>query len=212
MAHLDQTRLAILALVIGTFFVASRSNADEVGGFEFSSNAFADNIVSFSPGVDLINSNTIEEALFGSDTSTGISYFNALPGSIELSFDDNLVVNGLGDDIVVFEFGSNEDSIIVSSPQAEIATTITSFDTGFDSGFGSFPLFAATLDLSDLGVSANGTISTLQLSFFDADGDGLSFTPSAVGALHTSIPEPSAGVLGVVFLALSLTHSRRTKC
>lgn len=180
-----------------------------VGGISFDDHAFADRLVSSvgtfstSPGTGL------EAALVGSST---LDYAFSFSPNAELvmAFDDNVVVNGAGNDLAIFELGVN-DSFGLSI--GGLTRTFTTHSTGFFNGLSSINV--ALIDLSLFGLAPGAAISQVRVfpMLNGATGSVPSFT--VFGALHTQpgaapVPEPTTLVLlGGAFMGLALRRRQR---
>ncbi len=171
-----------------------------VAGFSFDDNAFADSLVSssdLSQFVILGGASSVEEALTGSNSGT--SAFSAMDNAfVELGFIDNLIVNGAGNDLAVFELNVPEDMIVTING---MIVTRPQVDTGFDSAINGFDINVSLFDLSDFGIALGGTASsaifnilcTVEASINLGCTVGAPVAPAlvVVGALNSvSVPEP----------------------
>lgn len=147
------TTLLALALSIGT------AHAATVGSFTFDDNAFADDAM-----VALTIPGTRGPAQSPASAADGdLSTASNLNDSfVELFFTDNVLINGPGDDIVIFS-NSNNNVIrlwagLNNGPWTTgIGSTIVPVDApGNTSGFG---IAAATIDLSTLGYADGAEIT-----------------------------------------------------
>jgi hypothetical protein len=221
----DAMRLAIL--VLGLLVVAGAAGAAPItiAGFTFPAGeqAFADDAFlasgtirtgSFFTGACC----TVAEVLSGSDISTGVNNNTGDSGIVEVRFTDNAILNGPGDDLVIFELSGPlpvgtldpRERFGVSVFAASTFTPFLYFDpvaTGVNSGGDpTLDVFAVTVDLSIFGVLAGESVDRLQLHIFDV---GLGTKSADVAALGV-IPEPgTAGLLGFGLATLSLLGRRR---
>ena len=207
--RVSKLKQIICGIALGVVTI-TQAHAIMIAGFNFDDNAFADTAGNADTGFSLLGGATsLDDALTGSDTSTGISYFGSLPGSVDIGFTDNLIVNGIGNDLMIFEFGNAQDSLDLTIGGSSINTGLSTV-TAFGSGLGSFPIYYWSMDLSDFGMAFGATVSALTLSNFDADGNGTSATPSVIAALNSaSVPEPTTFTLmGLGLVGLGLARKR----
>jgi hypothetical protein len=214
----------IIATAIITFASYSAHAAPiMIGNLTFDESQFVDEILSISgtgtpitfevpgDGTFPLNGITPEVALTDTDINTGL-FCNPAPCDIELLFTDNIMVNGLGDDLLLFEQGGVEgfsltiNGIMLAFPDSAATTDPTVVDA--DGAL--LNMFRA--DLSDFGVALNGTIDSLILNLTPTAFFGTS-DPMALVALNSeSVPEPSiialfaVGLFGLGF-ARRRTHS-----
>lgn len=179
-------------------FLACAGPADAVtivAGIAFNDNAFADVLLSESGTFSVIGAGSLEAALTDSDLATF-----ALGGmSVDLGFTDNVIVNGPGNDLALFDLG-NPDPFQITIEIGGSTLTLNSVSTG-ETVF--VPALNATFDvnvveanLDDFGFAPGGTANTISVGF-------LSGSLAVVGALNslTTVPEPAT----MVILGLGLT-------
>ena len=179
-----------------------------VGGYNFEDNAFADTLISSSGGYS-VTGDSLAAALtdknpgtFALSTTLGVTDF------VQLGFTDNVLVNGLGADLVLFELGVPSVfgvSITIGGTTRSYASVSTGAQAG---GFG---LNAAAIDLSDFGIAFGASLSSIVILMGDASNTQPSL--SLVGALNSrelgsQIPEPASLSLAVIAL-LGLAATRR---
>ena len=143
-------------VVFFILFWPAVTSAITVGGYTLANTAFADTLLE---GVGAFTGNA---ALPGAITDMSAdSYITATVDNayVSLGFSDNALVNGPGDDLVLFEIGM-PDSLSVSLVADSPAVTYTSVDTGEVTNSG-FSLNAVAIDLDDLGVPANAALSSI---------------------------------------------------
>jgi hypothetical protein len=201
----------LLGAVCACFLIPSFQSANAsivLGGITFDDNAFADEVVSYTPGIiferqltspfDRIVT-TPEDAVLGADLAS--STISMSGGEIlEVAFTDNAVVNHSGNDLAIFElFGSVEfGNITINS----ITSSLSGISLGSipipGTSFSNF-VNVAKVDLSDFGIGLGDSISSLSLAV-----TGSSSEYAAFGAI---IPIPAAawlfgsGLLGLIGIA-----------
>ncbi len=187
--------------------MAGTANAITIGSFTFDQNAFADavgtttgTITTFetiaTPPFFLIDQILVGAALTGSDLNSGV--FCDLSCTIELLFTDNTVVNRVGTDLILFEQGAPESTIVTIDGMTR---TISSFSTQsglVDLSGALINIFE--IDLDDFGIASGGLISSVILDLNAAGGSGP--FPSSDPLVLAAIPEPSTLALFATGLAL----------
>ncbi|QDU68744.1 DNRLRE domain-containing protein [Engelhardtia mirabilis] len=137
-------------------------------------------------------------ALFDGDSTEAWCFGKLM---VRLDFVDNVVRNGPGPDLVVFEIGGAEAftlSILVESLCTWTAPrNYVPVATGFTQdlcGTGSQPINAAAIDLSDFGVLPGATVRRVLLDNKGVYGGAVGADPAAVLALHSdpasAVPSP----------------------
>jgi len=197
-----------------------------IGGFAFDGeSAFADDATYLSgetvyifhpPGTDWTsapgNSTTdLDAYLTGSDITNGVDGGGI---TFDLDFIDNAIVNGAGDDLVVFETIAAESFDLALfdgglTPFMTFTPIFTGTTVGAEVGStNTGNLNAAAIDLSDFGIAAGATISSLRIRTVVGGGSVPGSLAGAdivaIGALNSrAVPEPStfallaAGLLAV---------------
>lgn len=174
---------SILALLL-----APASQADIVKGpYTFADDAFVDELLGTGGTVNPSPAGG-DVATFITDTSLATAVFLGNGGFVDLAFTDNVVVNDVGADLVIFDKGAlffpkRYDVTI------EIGGTTQTFVPGnvfFADGLTTTR--AVEIDLTDFGFAAGATISTLRLSRFA--GQPQSPAISGVAALSSGPPGP----------------------
>lgn len=214
--------LGLAALIAGA---APASASVVIGGYTFDVNAFADTAVSGGSGSGSIFtfsappgglSPSLQSALTDKSADTG-TYFSAgstsgLTAFVDLGFTDNVVVNGAGVDLVIFEEAAAQ---FVRVTIGGVSLELPGIDTGIDNGWG-LNINAVVVNLGDFGVAAGDTVSGMRIDLSGPMGNG-GTTPSIleVGALNSrtpggTVPEPASWALAALgLLGAAATRRRR---
>jgi len=174
-------------------FASPAAATVSIAGLDFDDNAFVD-AVDGSTGSNLV----------GPDITTWLNFDTE---SVQISFTDNVAVNGPGADIAVFTAWL--DTIFLSQQVDQSGDPIAPFvqadpiDTGLKTGGTSGPpLGLLEVDLTDLGVPPGAAVSTLMLGAPDTA------SIAAVGALHSraagSVRAPAATPFALILLVVAL--------
>ncbi len=195
----------LLALGAAALAASAASASVSVGGYTFDNNAFVDALTA-SSGSYTTSGGSLASVL--TDVNAASYAFSFSPGAyVDLSFTDNVAVNGAGKDIVLFELGVPDGWNVTIGG---ITNSYTSAGTGFTAG--GFGLNAAAFDLSDFGIAAGSSISSLRLSFFTAGGGTIAST-SLIGALNSGpaggVPEASTWAMLIAGFGLTGAAMRR---
>lgn len=173
-----------------------------IAGIEFNHNAFADILISSNPTTSVPfvypidpslyvttygivgDAANIEDAVIGDDITTAAGNW-AEDGYLELGFSDNWLINGDGNDLVLFELGYSIDSFGLSlEPTGQVIEYASAF-TGYytrSSGINALvPINVAFVDLDDFAIPAGSSIGR----FFIGGLDTLT-TLSVAGALNST--------------------------
>ncbi|WP_321371048.1 hypothetical protein [uncultured Desulfuromusa sp.] len=207
----------ILSLMVFALSLSlhTSSQAAEVGGINFSDNAFADSIASsdFTGGYGSAYGeilSTWEEALIGSNVYTWMEYgeHDLLPGEdgdynstappsqfVELNFTDNAVYNGPSADLIIFEYG-DVNSVLVAldlyslqNPYDPLSKVVVVTPVAVQP-----QINAGYVDLSGLGVAWGESINSVFISsalgengevYWGTEPNWGVPEVSAVGALYT---------------------------
>jgi VPDSG-CTERM motif len=190
------------ALLMSLLLNAAPAHALVVGGINFDSNAFADTLQS-SSGSFSTSGGALSSVLTDVDAATYAFSFS--PGAyVQLGFTDNLVVNGAGNDLALFEVGV-PDSFRFSLTIGGFTQTYNSVATGDTAG--GFSLNLAQVDLSTFGVAAGATIDSIVIGLDIPASGGTVPSLSLVGAINSrsaGVPDGGAtlGLLASSCLAL----------
>jgi len=140
-------KLHLITLLVTALAGASLSKAAIViGGYSFDDNAFADTLIS-SSGAFTTSGGSLSSVLTDKDASTYAFSFST-DAYVELGFTDNLLVNGLGADLVLFELGE------LDTFKISIGRTTNSYTTTFTGQtVGGSNLNAISINLDDFGVA-----------------------------------------------------------
>jgi len=198
-------RLGIYCAAAAMALFGNTASALVVGDFIFDDDAFADRAVISSTVSGTRGPAVGVESAADGDLSTAANINDSF---VEIFFDDNVLINGPGEDIVIFS-GTNNNVIRLSTgPQTAVVTGsgnfIPSGATGNTSGFS---LNGAAIDLSTLGFADGAEVTD---GLFLSRG-GVFTTVWDVAALNSrsvvsAVPLPASlplmlgaiGVLGLV--------------
>jgi len=182
-----------------------------VGGISFDDNAFVDTVIQEnSPLFPFYGALTVSDALVGSNPANGV---DLLTGSVLLGFTDNLVVNGTGSDLALFEggplFSPPPEGFVVSLSVSGLSTpgefvVVPVSDTGFNAASND-SILVGYLDLSSLGLPVGATINQIAIATDIATAVVGGADLTVVGAINNSspvVPEPASlaiwSMLGLV--------------
>lgn len=223
-------RLGILFSVVIAFSPARAVAAPVVvAGFTFSAGeeAFADYAELVSGSIRLCGAtNSIASALTGSDLLDCINSADSAGGIVEVLFTNNVIVNGPGPDLVIFELsgplgGGTPDArevfgvSVFDGASFSAFQTVTPVDTGFRTTGGVNPngVFAVQLDMSTFGLAADASTDRIRLHIYNVNLGTKSGDITTLGALNSGAPIPEPGtalllVLGLIVLRLAAIQRR----
>ncbi|GMQ88171.1 MAG: hypothetical protein BMS9Abin08_1398 [Gammaproteobacteria bacterium] len=190
-------------LALPVFLVAGSAQAAIIGGFNV--DKYANTLDAITPSSAALDLVLTGGTLPGVITDQSVDTFLNLPGGatdpsvvLTLGFLAGDLVNGVGDDLVLFEIGTPDAfSLTINGTTLSVAMTL---DTG-DKITGGAQLNAIAIDLNDFGVAADAAISSIDVGL--ARG-GASF---ALAGTLVAVPVPAAvwlfgsGLLGLVGVA-----------
>jgi hypothetical protein len=218
---------AFLCLLIACFTpVVAHSAPISVGGFTFADGetAFADDAsfvsgsgVRFTCTAGGIAATSFAGALTGSDVTQCVNVEGGGNGVVEVQFTNNVVLNGSGTDLVIFEVsGPQPPGVADPAERFEVSvfdgtafSAFVAFDpvaTGFHTPDPTLDIFAVQIDLSAFGLAAGAVVDRFRLHLFDNGLGSKGADIAALGALSSgpSVPEPS-----VVLLLMAALVTRR---
>lgn len=217
----------VIPFLVGVFGVLPVAlSAATLGSLTIDDTAFVDDISVVSGSLRTYDSSiggvaghdvrSPDEAGSGSDINSGI--WCTADCSFDAFFLDNHIVNGAGNDLVIFEGGANEDLSVTAN-----GVTLT-LDTDFDieeAGFvdaENFQVGYWLIDISAFGIGSGDILSSLRIDLlFDETrgGDFASADFVAAGGLNSVVvPLPASLPIllsGLGFLGLLASKRRCTK-
>lgn len=179
-----------------------------VGGFTFPAGeqAFADDAILVSGVITGADAAGIRSTLVGSDISDSFNTGDSDGGIVEVRFTDNLILNGPGTDLVIFELSGDKsvgtpdpkeifDVSVYDGSAFSAFVTVTPIETGFpDPADTSLDVYAVEIDLGAFGIPSGGTTDRVRLHIYNPNLGSKSADLTALGALY-SVPEPATGLL-----------------
>jgi hypothetical protein len=174
--------MAVIALLL-SFFVAGYADATSIGGLEITS--FADSLSSSSGDFTTVGG-TLAAVLTDQDPATYA--WSWTPGAYVVLNFSTPIVNGPGVDLALFETGAT-DTFKLSLTVGGTTINYPSVYTGLPAG--GFNLNVATIDLTNFGVAADGTVNQIVVGLDIEGGTGTVPSLSLAGALN-AVPVPGA--------------------
>lgn len=228
--EVPRMRIVVLSLIALSIPSLAKAAPISVGGFTFAEGeaAFADSAsLAFGSGVRFncvaggTAASSYAEALSGSDVTQCVNVEGGGDGVVEVRFTDNLISNGSGADLVIFEVSGPQspgtpdprERFEVSVFDGSAFSAFVAFDpaaTGFDTPDPTLDIFEVQIDLSSFGIAGGGSVDRIRLHLFDNGLGTKGADVAALGALH-SVPELSTLLLalsGVTLLAASRATRR----
>ena len=209
------------AAAAGLLIAASGAQAAlSIGGLTFDDKAYADRLIS-SAGDYTVSGPSLAAALTDQDLSTWAT--SMTPGArVVLGFTDNVVVNGPGNDLALFEVGHEAYEYSQEGFDSFDITingiTRTYFTTETTTIVDDHNVNMTTLDLSFFGIAEGASIKQVQIGM-DFDTRGSRPQLQLVAAIHSgpvaAVPEPQtyallAAGLGLVAFAARRSTARKT--
>lgn len=196
----------IASLAIAGSATSPVSAAVSIGGYAFDDTAFADTVDSVSGNYWVMSAASLTDAVTGSDPA---SFAKSLDTNsyLDVGFSDNLVFNGAGSDLVLFELGA-PDAFQVTIDG--ITRSFQSIETGYRAG--GYSLNAAAVDLDAFGFSVGKTVTSLRLTFAGVPGNNAAV--AAIGGLNSiasPVPESATWAMFLVGFALTGSALRRRR-
>ncbi len=205
------------------FSAPAISSPISVAGFTFpdGEQAFADDAFIVSGVITGADTEGVRRILVGSDIADSFNTGDSGGGIVEVRFLDNLILNGPGTDLVIFELSGDQpagtpDSQEVfgfsawSSGAFTPFVTVTPIATGYpDPADPTLDVFKVEIDLANFGVPDSGFTDRVRLHIYNANLGSKSADLTALGALNSQpVPEPRTSLL-IAFGVLLLGVTRR---
>ena len=204
----------LLGAVILSFIGALGSGAAgaapvTIGGITVDSQNFVDELLSsFTTGSWSTQGGTLDAVTTDLSVDTW-AFSNASQAYLQLGFTDNVMVNGAGNDLVVWEIGT-PDNFGISLTVGGTTQTIVSAATGFSNAQG-FGINVAYFDLDAFGIAPGGSVSSFVANMgFPFVNTSASPTFGAAAALNSApVPEPESLLLLLLAALSALVVSRK---
>ena len=213
-------KAAFLAASAAMLMAGSAQASTTIGGFTFTSSATS--VISVGPtnasdwstfGVPFgpNAAATLAAALTDNNPATGASYSPA-PGTVTLGF-ANGILNGNGNDFVLFDFIDPKSfTVTINNVSVTRLASATSSTVTVPSSIVPLSLNAAAFDLTDFGLAAGSSISSVHI-LLGPNAPGFNTVLSYAGVLNTGtgavVPEPSTWMLMIMGFGLIAQQLRR---
>ncbi|MBT8458149.1 MAG: hypothetical protein KJN60_00585 [Boseongicola sp.] len=211
LASLALFPVAAGAATLGSLTIDDTAFVDDISVVSGSLKTY-DSTLGALAGIDV---RTPDEAATGGDVNSGV--WCTASCSFDIFFLDNHIVNGAGDDLVIFEGGANENLSVTGNGITLILDTL--FDTeeaGFVDAEG-FQIGYWLIDVSEFGLGTGDTLSTLRIDLLFDEAGGGDFASAdfvAAGGLNSVVvPLPASLpilLLGLATLGILTKRQRRT--
>lgn len=209
-----------LLLALFTFVLPAAAHSAVLGSLVIDDRAFADDVAAtsgtlrtYDAVVGIEDPVTPKAAISGSNVDQGIYCTAAC--TFDVLFADNLIVNGAGADLVLFEGGANESlSVTINSISRTLLFDMDIEEAGFVDGSG-VQVGYWFLDLDDFGIAAGDSIFSvgIDLLYGDRGREGIFASADlvAVGALNSvDVPLPAGLPLAMAGIGcMALLRLRR---
>jgi hypothetical protein len=154
----------------------------DVTGLSFAGDAFVDAVAvasgTWSPAFGVGDGSNV----IGHDTNTAL-FCAAPPCALDLTFTDNVLINGLGDDLAVFELGDTDWlTITIAGVTKQYQPSYTGFNHSSCTGCVNH-INLVTIDLDDFGVSAGVALTEIRAESQGVYGSNPSY--AAFGAINS---------------------------
>lgn len=188
------------AMLLGLVSAQGAHATLQIGGITFADDSYADSLIS-SSGVFTVTGTSLQAALTDKDLSTWVS--SMTPGAkVVLGFTNNVIVNGAGDDLALFEVGHEAYEYSQEGFDSFNVTingiTRTYFTTETTTIVDDHNVNMTTLDLSFFGIAAGATVNKIEIGM-DFDTRGSRPQLQLVAAIHSmpvsAVPEPHSYAL-----------------
>ena len=212
-------KAAFLAASAAMLMAGSAQAATTIGGFTFTSSATS--VISVGPtsasdwetfGVPFgpNAAATLAAALTDNDPATG-AYYSPAPGTVTLGF-ANGILNGNGNDFVLFDFSILRPfTVTINNVSVTRVTSATGSTVTLPGNIVPQSLNAAAFDLTEFGLAAGSSISSVQISLNRTSNFPTTLT--FAGVLNTGtgavVPEPSTWMLMIMGFGLIAQQLRR---
>ncbi len=207
MKFLDKAGVSIFCTLLMIF--AHSANAVIIAGENFDDDAFVDTLLSSTGSwstsggalASVVTDNTFDTWAFSLDSS----------GYLQLGFTDNVLVNGAGFDLAIFEIGT-ADNFGISLTIGGTTNVYNTVDTGLNTG--GFSVNLAKINLDDFGLAAGAALTEVTVYGNNPPGGTTDNQPTfgLVGALNSrsaAAPAPATiMLLGVALAGLGLTRRK----
>lgn len=204
MSKLNRTSWVLTGVAATCLLAAAPVTAAPIiiAGAAYETGNFADTLIgSQAVGGSFTTSGpSLADAVTGWDV-TEWAFCNCTSAYVELGFTDNVVTNGAGADLALFEIGTPDD-FGLSLTIGGVTQTVASVATGFSAG--GFGINLATIDLSLFGLAPGASVNSIVVHMgFPYGNTASSPTLGAVAALHDSVPVPEPSLLALLGAGLA---------